>query len=1367
MPILTEQFYRLNGLLDASAIPGNFKALEDLAQNVIDTLLGKIYYKDLIVRRYGDGERRYYSIVLLSKRLEIPIFNIGFNLVFFDGTTTNFSEFPIGMNWNWPVYRYIAGFGQQGFEYTPQAFIGLLMELADIESEEEVISEIIDVFLSGGNNDYQTFFTDLIAKANSYNIVGLAPGASSQIQMIVSQLQTIETEVTAVLTSSDLFTLKSLFEGYQNHTGINNAVNTIKTALDVLEDTYEMIPNIVGDLVEVIIQGFSDLDEKLEHLVALFETWLGNIESQDVYDLLIPQFDIELSGINVALEFPRNWLIPMIEQPTGSGKYVEHPDPNAQTGLRFTVGRAVVSSKYGFQFKNESLIDLERCQIGQTGLMLEINNVQLDLSEGGNTLPGTNRYPTNFKGVYIDELIIALPSFWNKNTTATADIFADDVLIGGYKDDNGDHQFIFNGTVGLRDPLGPGGPGALATTLPGGLGLELDEFSLTFFENQITQSLVKGELTIPFKESGTNQNKKVGLEGLFNDNGFSLSVTDNSGNLFSVDLGAFATLTIHYVTIGSENGKFFFSLKTSLQLNIEFPLLDKFIPNPIVLEELKVSENGIEKFDINLSWNSADEVDMSSVLGDVSVVLPIDLNIFDIIEIYTLKIGISDAGNGKVSLKTLVDGRLSIGNKGPVVATVGDIGMETLISYKSDNTGNLGPLDLEFKFVPPTKIGLSIDAKAVTGGGAVWFDFDNERYVGALELTVKNTIGIVVVGIMSFKRPDGTKGFSLLLLVSVEFATVQLGMGFVLTGVGGLLGINRGMNPDVLRDGIRTGLLDHILFPSDPVANIDAIVTGLESAFPQRQHQFIIGPMLQMGWGGAKSLVKLEIGLLIELFNPVKIAIPGVLSIELPDEEAAVVAIFVNFIGIIDFQEKFASFDASLFGSHILQEITLSGDMAFRLKWGDEPDFLFSMGGFHPEYTPPPLKLPNMARIGVSLLNLDNAQVGFELYFAVTTNSVQAGAAVFAEFRAGEFAVVGRFSFDVLFEFNPFRMVISAELQAALEFGGFPILKIVAGVRLSGPTPWNVSGTASIAIIGIEFSIDFDHTFGENLDTTVPNIALMPLVRAELEKGESWRSDFPSGGKSMVQFRSVEGAEKVAAHPSGRFIVEQTIVPLNIQMDKYGQNGIADSNEYSITKVSAVSAGLPSEELLTSSISNLFAPDQHFELTDEEKIKGPSFERFASGVVIDKTDRLLVSRAVSKDVAYEQLLVQSSLQNSWETQEEGSTEIDDKTIFEDLSRGGAVGDSPLSSNNQALREDIVWSKSTSHYIVNNITMQPFVSSSHLATVRTLGKSEAERLLGQILEAEPQLEDLLMIVEEHELDNNLLAQPANKTAVLAL
>ena len=278
----------------------------------------------------------------------------------------------------------------------------------------------------------------------------------------------------------------------------------------------------------------------------------------------------------------------------------------------------------------------------------------------------------------------------------------------------------------------------------------------------------------------------------------------------------------------------------------------------------------------------------------------------------------------------------------------------------------------------------------------------------------------------------------------------------------------------------------------------------------------------------------------------------------------------------------------------------------------------------------------------------------------------------------------------------------------------------------------------------------------------------MPLVRTELEKPNNWRSTYPSGSKSMVQLRAVEeGTEKVAAHPSGTFVVEQGIIPFNIPMTKYGQNGIADFNEFKISRISVVSPNA-SEDLGFSPIRNLFAPDQHFTLTNEEKLSSPAFERFISGAVIDKTNKLYVSTAQVKHVAYEQILVQPEVHNPQQTQESTATTVtDNKNTFESLTEGGAIGQSPFSAKNKAQSEEITWQKEHDYYIVNAITMQPLVSLVNLPEVRSLSKSEAQHLLDKIIEGRPQLEDLLIILEAHELDPSLLANPANEAAVLAM
>lgn len=100
------------------------------------------------------------------------------------------------------------------------------------------------------------------------------------------------------------------------------------------------------------------------------------------------------------------------------------------------------------------------------------------------------------------------------------------------------------------------------------------------------------------------------------------------------------------------------------------------------------------------------------------------------------------------------------------------------------------PLSLGLRI--PTGLGIQIDAGPVRGGGYL-FDKDSE-YGGALDLTM-GPIELKAIAIIS------TDPFSLIVLLSVEFIPpIQLGMGFTLNGVGGLLAVERMIATDALHN---------------------------------------------------------------------------------------------------------------------------------------------------------------------------------------------------------------------------------------------------------------------------------------------------------------------------------------------------------------------------------------------------------------------------------------------------------------------------------------------------------------------------------------------------------------------------------------
>ena len=379
-------------------------------------------------------------------------------------------------------------------------------------------------------------------------------------------------------------------------------------------------------------------------------------------------------------------------------------------------------------------------------------------------------------------------------------------------------------------------------------------------------------------------------------------------------------------------------------------------------------------------------------------------------------------------------------------------------TFPPSNTGNLGPLNLDLGFKPPTGVGLSVDVGIIKGGGFLSIDVDKGEYVGAMELDFVGIVSLKAIAIINAtKMPDGSrKGFSLLIIITADFPPIQLGFGFTLNAVGGLLGLNRTVNIEALREGVRTNAIKSVLFPQDVIANITRIVSDLKQIFPPYNDHFVVGPMAGLGWG-TPSIITLELGILIEIPVP-RIAILGVLRAFLPTEDVALLNLQVNFLGVIDFENKYISFDASLFDSRLLI-YTLTGDMAFRLSWGDNPMFILSVGGFHPAYHDAPQDLQHMTRLGISLLSGDNPRISVMSYFAVTSNtSAEFGARAELCAAAAGFNVYGFISYDVLFQFDPFKFIASFEAELALREGTSTIMGIHLSGQLSGTSPWNALG---------------------------------------------------------------------------------------------------------------------------------------------------------------------------------------------------------------------------------------------------------------------------------------------------------------------
>jgi len=605
---------------------------------------------------------------------------------------------------------------------------------------------------------------------------------------------------------------------------------------------------------------------------------------------------------------------------------------------------------------------------------------------------------------------------------------------------------------------------------------------------------------------------------------------------------------------------------------------------------------------------------------------------------------------------------------GPLKGSVEDIGLTAALRFQH---GNLGPADLGVSFKPPKGVGLSLDAGVVKGGGYLYIDTDHGRYAGALELVIADFLNVNAIGLIDTKMPDGSDGFSLLIIITADFGTgFQLGFGFTLLAVGGLIGLNRGMLFQPIMDGVRTNAIASVMFPQDVIANAPRIISDLQAFFPSQQGTFLIGPMAKLGWG-EPTLVSLSLGVIIEI-PPGDIAILGILKLALPAEEIAILVLQVNFAGAIEVDKQRIYFFASLFDSHILF-ITIDGGMGFLFAYGADANFVVSIGGFHPQFNPPPLPFPVPQRISVNIINEDYARIHCDGYFAVTTNTVQFGTHSDYFFGFSALSVEGASGFDALIQFSPFHFSVSISTSFSVHVFGMGVFGVGISLTLEGPTPWHANGTASLSFLFFSVDIGIEFTWGDSRDTTLPPIAVMPILTGELGKQSNWRAIRPSGSNLLVSLRKLDPSEAdLVLHPVGMLRISQRVVPLDLTLDKFGNQKPTDANRFTL---SVTSAGFTK----TRDLQEPFAPAQFKNMGDAGKLSQPAYTPQDSGIELAAGGTTYASAtAITRIVGYDVTIIDTKLRFKFL-----KLFIFAGGLFQHLLRGASVTRSPLSAYRKA------------------------------------------------------------------------------------
>lgn len=573
----------------------------------------------------------------------------------------------------------------------------------------------------------------------------------------------------------------------------------------------------------------------------------------------------------------------------------------------------------------------------------------------------------------------------------------------------------------------------------------------------------------------------------------------------------------------------------------------------------------------------------------------------------------SDGADPRLALSVSV----SAGLPGlPLHISLDGAGLDLPVVFSPTARPGLDPGRLREVF--PEGIGTELTLPPVSGGGVVRRTPD-QGYAGVISVDLAV---LQLQAIALFRPPAGGAPTSFLVLLSAAFPEpgIQLGLGFALDALGGLVGINRGVEVAELQRLVSDGNADRVLFPENAVARAPEIVGSLMAVFPVTTGRMLIGPMLRINWGG--RMVSLSGALILELPAPVRAVLLGRLLVSLPDPVVPLIRLQASVLGRIDPSVPVVELLVSLAGSWIVG-LSIRGEIYLLVRGGSQPQFVLSAGGFHPRYLRP-AGVPALQRLHVDLAPGGGFGLRMEAYLAVTSNAVMFGGQVQLEAMIAGCGVQGWLGLDALFVFDPvFAFSVHVRAGVAVRAFGARLASVGLDFTLEGPAPWHAFGTGSVSVLFWDADLDFDIRWGSPPSLTQPSgrDPLDPL-REAIGRSKAWAAERPAAERTALSF-TPDATGKLArgalVHPDATLRVVQDVVPLGVPIARFERRPVPVQT----WTIQSVVIGAPQPADVLASLPERFVPGEFFNFTEDQQLTEPAFVSYAGGVRVGTDGELL------------------------------------------------------------------------------------------------------------------------------------------------
>ena len=520
----------LNSVISLDFLPEELSFVKD----GVDDLLAKVYFKDLQYTRSPRGDAAFYRLSLVStKRIEFNLPGTGFALVLNPSHSApgQISEFPVTLEYEWPILAYLHRFRTEGFSFDGGAFYEIATQIFNLPGGR-LVEEAFEIFYPGPTAATQ--FVNAVNAHPSYSITPLPLPA-----------------------------------------GADPAAETANNISSLLNTTPARV------IFEVFVFESGDDSVTLDRVALLFSRVLGENVLDFLLKIITPNIKASLM-LSAGIEFPRDVLVPLL----GTGE----PDPDAthKSVLIFTTSGATFnfSTDEGFGYSDELEATLTPSQIGNTGLKITIEKAKLDLSKTKNIQEAdADGRPADFVGVYITKASITLPNFLNHDPASTAEIYAERLLAG---------TGGISGVIGLRAKSSTPAttPALIKASLGGGFEVGLSSFDITFQQNRVTGSNISGYLKIPIFKDTEGNPALINITAHFDPNGdFNVIASEEQG-VRALRLDGILDVIVKTVYVGRKDGRFYVGVSGALDFASQGAPLGQFIPDKIEIQKLLIWDDG-------------------------------------------------------------------------------------------------------------------------------------------------------------------------------------------------------------------------------------------------------------------------------------------------------------------------------------------------------------------------------------------------------------------------------------------------------------------------------------------------------------------------------------------------------------------------------------------------------------------------------------------------------------------------------------------------------------------------------------------------------------------------------------------------------